>query len=741
MKRLTDKFLAMMLTLAVCVSVLTISAFADNGAYVVTVFNERNGLPTGEANEVLQTKDGYIWIGSYGGLIRYDGSQFRNYSTENAIESSSIRSLYEDSKGRLWIGTNDIGVYYYSEGKFVKVAGTENNEFLCIRDFSEDDSGNIFCASNSGIAKISDDKIVPINNVQVSGITVYSLDFDKFGRMWGTLGTGNCFVMDTDGKITTLTADAFYSNLDIYSLAIDNNGIIYLGSSENQLAKITLNSTSLDKSGLSVEIISTGDVSTHNRLRVTADNKLLISGLRGFGVLESDGAYQQFTEKQSAVSVNSATYDYEGNYWLASSAYGVVKYTMGCFNTINDMAEGLSSITVNTVAKQNGSFYIGHDNGLMIYNSSWQSVSNELTEMLSGVRIRHILADSKDNIWIATYSDNAVICYDTGSNSITSYNTENGLTVNRARVIYEMKNGTIVVGTQEGINVIKNGKVTNTYSSEQGLTTLQILSLYETSDGKILAGSDGGGIYEIDGDKVNCYAFDNGLEEGVVLRITADNDKQGAYFVSAGSSLYYFENGQFKKLSNLVKGPGSIFDFYDKDGKLWILQNNGIFCVDKSKLLNGESETGITHGFNHGLTGSLNANTWHYIDSDGNIYIATRSGVSTFDFSSNHHKLPIIKINNVTVDSQEFEQSEAVTVSGNTKRITINFAALSYTDTTDMGISYKLEGFENTETIISDSKSGSASYTNLPGGKYTFILKLFDPSNPDDFTTAEIVID
>ncbi len=741
MKKLSKRIISVLLSLTVCLSLLTVVAFADNGAYVVTVFNERNGLPTGEANEVLQTSDGYIWIGSYGGLVRYDGSQFRNYSTEKAIESCSIRSLFQDSSGRLWIGTNDIGVYYYFDGIFTKIEGTDNNDFLCIRDFAEDNDGNIYCASNSGIASIIGDKIVPINDDQVSGITVYAVSFDKYGRMWGTLGTGNCFVMDEDKIITTLTADIFFDGLDIYSLAIDDNGVIYLGSSENKIAKIVLTDKSLVKSSFNIETIITGDVSTHNRLRITTDNKLLICGLRGFGVLDTDGTLQQFTEKQNAVSINSAAYDYEGNYWIASSAYGVVKYTMGCFNTINDKAEGLFDITVNTVAKQNESFYIGHDNGLIIYDSSWNSVSNELTELLDGVRIRHILADSKNNIWIATYSDNAVICYNTQNSEITSFNTDKGLTVNRARVLYEMKDGTIVAGTQEGVNVIKDGKVTATYSSEQGLTTLQILSLYETPDGKILAGSDGGGIYEIDGDKVTTYAFDNGLEEGVVLRITGDIDNPGAYFISAGSSLYYFADGRFRKLDNLVKGPGSIFDFYDKDGKLWILQNNGIFYTDKEKLLNGETEVSTTHGFNHGLTGTLNANTWHYTDEDGTIYLATRSGVSTFDFVSNHHKLPNIRINDVSVDADIFEQPSTINMKGFEKRITINFAALSYTDTTEMSIAYRLEGFESNETIISDSKSGSVSYTNLPGGTYKFTLRLFDPVNPDDFTTTEIIID
>lgn len=66
-----------------------------------TVFDQTNDLPTDEANAVLQTRDGYLWVGSYGGLLRFDGSEFHNFSTEGAIATPSIRCLFEDSAGRL----------------------------------------------------------------------------------------------------------------------------------------------------------------------------------------------------------------------------------------------------------------------------------------------------------------------------------------------------------------------------------------------------------------------------------------------------------------------------------------------------------------------------------------------------------------------------------------------------------------------------------------------------------------
>ena len=111
----TKRYYSIILILiSIFILIKPVSVYADDTAsmqdWIIYEYNETNGLPTGEANAVLQTRDGYMWIGSYGGLIRYDGTTFRNYSEEGSILSSSIRSLFEDSQGRLWIGTNDISL-------------------------------------------------------------------------------------------------------------------------------------------------------------------------------------------------------------------------------------------------------------------------------------------------------------------------------------------------------------------------------------------------------------------------------------------------------------------------------------------------------------------------------------------------------------------------------------------------------------------------------------------------------
>lgn len=709
-------------------------AHGKGAPYVVTLYNERNGLPTGEANAILQTSDGYIWIGSYGGLIRYDGTEFRNYSVERKITSSSIRALFEDSRGRLWIGTNDAGVIVMEGDSFTKIPMPEDRTFLCIRDFKEGPDGTIYVASNSGLAKISEGVIVPYEAQVLQGNTVYSVAIDAYGRVWGAANDGKCVVIKDDAQPVVLESDMFFDKEDVYSIDSDAEGNIVIGGSGNRIALVTFDSEALNNDGFDIKYYSTGNVSVHNAVNVCEHGDILVSGNNGLARISKDGRLTEFGEEENAVSVNAAVTDYENDIWLASSAYGIVKYSQGCISSPN-AAAGLGDVVVNTVAYQEGLWYIGSDTGLIVCDENWNRVENELMTKYADVRIRCIHADRKGNVWIASYSEFPLLCYHSTDGSIQEFRSENGVSGEKGRVVTEFSDGRIVVGTQNGIDVIRNGEVVESYTHKDGLENPTILCVYEGDDGEIIAGSDGNGIYVIQDGVVENYGFEQGLGEGVVLKMLQD-EENGGWFISAGSSLYYWQNDKsFWQITNFRKDAGSVFEFYERDGKLWLLQNNGILELDKECLLSGEETEVVRHDFNHGLTGSLNANTWNYVAQDGSLYMPTRSGISIFEFETVNNDLPKVIIENVNVDGQTYEHPSIIEMEGSAQRITIDFAALSFADTLEMRVAYCLEGFDKQPVVLND-KRGSVSYTNLPGGEYTFrvwVYKLGDEENKQEY--------
>ena len=132
------------------------SLFAQGGGYAVTrqfsgvgyssvIYDATNGLPTSDANYILGAKDGYVWIGGYSGIMRYDGNNFERLPTTHGL--TSARAFFEDSKNRIWVGTNDNGVVVI-DGKDINQYSYRNGlPSTSIRNFAEDKDGNIFVAT------------------------------------------------------------------------------------------------------------------------------------------------------------------------------------------------------------------------------------------------------------------------------------------------------------------------------------------------------------------------------------------------------------------------------------------------------------------------------------------------------------------------------------------------------------------------------------------------------------------
>ena len=123
---------------------------SEEGAkFTAILYNNRNGLPTSEANAIAQTDDGFIWIGSYSGLIRYDGKSFERIDADTPI--SNVRALFTDSHNRLWIGTNDAGFLMMENGQFRRWGTADGLASLSVRHFAEDSDGYIYIGTTSGL--------------------------------------------------------------------------------------------------------------------------------------------------------------------------------------------------------------------------------------------------------------------------------------------------------------------------------------------------------------------------------------------------------------------------------------------------------------------------------------------------------------------------------------------------------------------------------------------------------------
>ena len=687
--------------------------------WIVYEYNESNGLPTGEANTVLQTQDGYIWIGSYGGLIRYDGITFRNFSGEGAIQSSSIRALLEDSQGRLWIGTNDVGVYRYENGVFTHFQYADTQEFLSVRDFAEGSDGTIYVATTSGLAKVGEEELLLVNE-EVHGMTIYSMAVDRNGVLWTCQDDGIAQLLDGDNLIYTFDSENML-DASVYCADVMQDGSLYLGTDENMIYSVEFLNEAYEDDSFSLHKYMIGERSTVNDITQDAEGNIWVAALNGTGYLDRNYHWQDVTTEHSTAA-NVITFDYEGNVWVASTSYGIIHYVDGLYYNANAVS-GLSETAINTVAVSEDGYYLGTDTGLIILNTEFLPVENELTELLEGERVRNIICDSDGNIWIGTYYQHGLLLYEPDSGEVTAFTQEDGMSNDQIRMILECSDGSIAVASQGGVTILRDHKIVRTYTEEDGLSYPIILCLCEGADGTLYAGSDGQGFYAIKDEEVTHYGFDEGLSAGVILRMLPDQNGEGL-FISAGNSLYYWDFQSFRMFDNYEKSPGSIFDMYLVNDDIWLMQSNGINVLNRNDLLSGEDTLVNVIGVSYGLTGTLNANTWN-AERDHTFYLCTDNGLSILNLADmQKEEIPLRAIvHQVTVDDQTYETPEQVTIDGQATRLTIHFAVLSYSGQ-DITVRYRLKGFDEEMHTIGNDQPMSASYTNLSGGDYEFLLEV-----------------
>lgn len=702
--------------------------------YSSVLYNNNNGLPTSEANAIVQSKDGFIWVGSYSGLIRYDGNDF--YRFDSSMGIASVVSLYVDSQDRLWIGTNDSGIALYEEGEFSFFGKSEGLPSLSVRSIAEDGEGNIVFATTQGMVYIDvQGELHKIDDARINTEYVCEIRRADDGTVYGCTLSGDFFYLEG------LAVAAFYSGQELGIGVIscicpvpDEAGFVYLGTEESTVIYGNMQDGMKNYRTLSVAPqvnINAIYPESPERLWVCADN--------GIGYFDENGRYNELQDILMNNSVDEMMVDYEGNRWFVSSRQGVMKLVSNRFTDISRIA-GLRNEVVNSTCIYQGDLYIGTDSGLRLLDANYRQKENAVTELLDGIRIRCIKEDSTGNLWLCSYSEFGVICY-YGDGTYQIYNKEAGLKSDRIRMITELSDGTIAVATNGGVNLIKDGKVTDTYDEEDGIINTEILTICEGDDGKIYLGSDGNGIYVVEGEEVHNLGMEDGLRSEIILRMKKDSERS-LYWIITSNSISYMKDGQIYTLSQFPYSNN--FDLYfDDDGGIWVLSSNGIYVVSGEQMLQDEELEYLFYDMSCGLPCVATANSWSYLSEDGDLYISGSRGVSCINIYEKQTGDEAIKLSIpfVEVDGQMFtlQDGETVRIPSDCRRLTIYAYALTYS-LQNPRLSYYLEGFDKETASVSRQEMQPVSYTNLSGGKYIFHFSVIDTMTGREVNTISITL-
>ncbi len=690
--------------------------------YVQTVYSSLNGLPCGEANDIAQTNDGILWIGTYAGLYRYNGREFRWMDGYESVRN--VNCLYVDEEGRLWIGSNDNGLTIVINEQVANVVdqsmGLPANS---VRSIIRSTDGYYYIGTTSSMQVLSLN--YGLQRVNTLNEVLYSEDSaaDGEGRVAAITNSGVVYLM-RGGQI--LSSRQLTDGKTIFkSCTFDPEGRLLVATTGNEIHVFDVSNDWFEET----DVWTCGDLKSIMDLCYLPTGELFISADNGVGYRTPAGHFERINTNDFNNSIDNMLMDYQGNIWFTSSRLGLLRMAPSDFRDIYS-STGLANRVVNTIVEWQGAYYFGTDKGLDAVDlSGKKQITNDLTEQLNGVRIRCMTVDSLGSLWICTYGNGLIEIEKDGTQHL--YNSESGVFGNRARVVMELSDGTILAGGDTGISFIRNHTIEDTILYDEGKITSMILTATELDGGKILVGTDGNGVAVLEDRKVaRMLTRADGLSSEVILRSVPDEKTGGVFLVTSNGLCYMNPDETIRTLDN--------FPYYNNydiwiqgTDNLFVLSSAGIYVTDRAELLSGKEE--IRYDLldsRRGLNSSLTANSWTWFsESTGELYLACDTGVFVLNTNklSGGTKVYRMSVPYARLDGayHRVDRNAPILIERGVSKVELNPEVINYT-IQDPYVGYRLEGFDNDWIIVPQNNLGSIVYTNLPAGDYTFHLAVFD---------------
>jgi len=759
MQKNINRIVAMTLVLGLMLAI-PILAYADNsyedaGEFIFELFDRDSGLSNLSISSIIQDKDGFLWIGTQGGLNRYDGINIKVYRSNpfdsNGLVHNLIQTMYYDEDNHeIWIGTYQ-GLSRFNietsvfENYSVEDDGLSNPVIVAI---NKDDKGNIWAGTLDGLNKIdpTTKEVVPYtlpSNVVRSllidhtgrlligsyeGLHYYDIKTDSIESFDITLPSPTVMTLNefVDGVITlglwgggiskfnletnTIETEQ-YDDDRIYSYMQSEDGTKYIGTWGGGLFAHKKNGEIIHYSGDLVEKTLNHPV-VYSMLEDSTGN--LWFGTNGGGLFKVNPMKRNFVklsynpEISNSLpqgKINKIISDDDENLWIAVYNNGLCQYnskTDIITHYLND-SDDLKTISSNQIIDlfeiEQDKLLIGSTNGLDIYDMKTEIFSS-MSILPESTTVYAIEKVSDTEIWIGTYK-NGIYSYNLESKSIKQYKSGDNKSISNNLIydiLYDSK-GRVWVATNNGLNLYDSDednfnvykKVSSDYNQ---LPSNSIRLVFETSKGEICIGTSGGGLAIYNESSDDFYSF---------------TEKEG---MSSNT------------ISGILEGS---------DGRLWVATENGISIVNlvSNDIFVLTPDEGI---------GGWEFNSGHYKDSDGNLFFGGIHGITKISENhiQNEIEIPRVYITNINIfqkpidDNKNHFNGETIELNASDTSLSFDFISLDYNSPDKTSFSYKLKGFDN--DWINTGSRKYASYSHLPPGNYEFIVKSrnisYDESEP-----------
>ena len=677
-----------------------------------------DGLPANYVAAMAQTRDGYVWLATQEGLVRFDGARFVVFAKGSvpAFGSNDLKALVEDANGALWIGTRGAGVVRYENGQFTPFRTKDGLPNDVVLSLCATKDGAVWIGTRGGgVSKLKDGHFTTYRAADgLANDAVWAIAQLPDGAM--VFGTDGGASILRDGRFSDVSG---LSDPRVRSLLADPDGTLWVGSVRGIDRLRGGGVTSLhEDEGIA------GDVFALLRDR---DDNLWIGSESGLhrltttpgapGVPTPLGALSKFDrEGTRPFATESFLQDREGNLWVGTWSEGMMRLQDGKVTTFG------SHFVWATYESPDGALSLGLEDGFFALRGD---DTVPVTGSTPGMVV-FTMAAAHDGVWVGTRS-HGVFHYD--GTKLEAWNGDPSLATRTVDVVYEDASHALWVGTQEGVERIDGG-TTRRFGPKDGLAEGEVDAIEPAPDGSLWMGGRAG-IFHWKGGTFTQLPTDEAFGGSPVETLRADGDD--LWVGTSGGGLGLFRGG---KLGVVTSKQGLFNDTVyavvdDRRGSLWMTSNRGIFHASKSALI--EVATGTRASVeSFALTTSDGMKSSECNDGrpagirahDGALWFPTTTGAVRVD--PGHLKtntvVPPVRVEEVLVDRAPIDVAAPKhTLAAGSKDFEFSYTALSFTAPERVRFKYQLEGFDR-DWVDAGSRR-VAYYTNLSPGAYRFRVK------------------
>jgi signal transduction histidine kinase/ligand-binding sensor domain-containing protein/ActR/RegA family two-component response regulator len=686
--------------------------------YTQSAWGTDDGLPQSSINTIVQTDDGYLWLGTQEGLARFDGIEFTVFDRRSAVAPphnfiSALAARKE--QGGLWIGTFGGGLGLFERGAITPIDLGDHRDSKSITALLEDRSSRLWIGTlGGGLFRLEGGVVSHYDFASgLAGNVVRALLEDASGAIW--IGTDSGLSKLSEDTFITYSTEDGLPNERIKSLGLDMRDRIWAGTETG--------AAYFGSGGFTVEPAAGKEPITF--VRPDHDGNLWF-GARGVGLIRMYGDRTDTYRLADGLPGDdflSAYEDREGSFWLAANGAGLVRLKDALFVPYG-AKEGLPRDFVFTVEEsRNGGLWVGTNGGGLSWFDGSSSKVYSTQHGLPSSFVSALHEDRSGVLWVGTFGGGLSALYGDRISRIPDRVRGQNIFA-----IEEDAAGTIWVGTESGLNRLR-GEEHGLLTTADGLSDDMISAIHAAKDGALWVGTQRGGLNRMRRGKIDKFGVAEGLSDATVTALHEDSD--GTMWIGTFQGLTRIQHDRlavFRAKDGLAEDLIlQILD--DGDGNLWISSNKGISRVAKADLdaFAGGHVTKISSesfGRSDGMRSPECNGGFQPAGArsrDGKLWFPTVKGLVSIDprgVKKNSLKPPVM-IESVAFDGRaEVELSRLERASPGTQRVEIEYAGLSLLGPEKVKFRYKLDGFD--DEWIEGGTRRVARYTNLPPGEYTF---------------------